>query len=321
MLGISLWALPPPLAWWPPDAVWAVDFVQRRAMLAGLPADFASSFGISRAGGKLVRNGQGRFEAVGANTASLTEAGLLVEDAGSNLCTYAADPSQAAWFRNSITLASGLADPAGADGAWLITETGGGAALSRQPMSITQGATYSLTRIVRRGNFDWMRVTVGDASFAGATLCWYNLSTAAAGSVSQTAGGFGHLSQKIEQLADGYIAITQSFVAPGTQLNISLTSAAADGSTTRADLGSGPGMGGQYGHWMTQLELGAASSLMISGVTPASRPAEQLVLPDAPTSGTLTAVFSDGTSQSLSLAAPLPASFAKPVIARLVATP
>lgn len=321
MVGLSLGAgAQQSLAWWPAGASFAVDFAQGRAMNGGLTLPLAAAFGVSRATAKLVLGVDGLYRIVAVDTPALGQGGLWLEPATTNLCLYANDPGRSAWFRNAITVTDSIG-PTDSSPASQITETGATAVLSRQAITVSSGTAYSLSRIVRRGNFDWLRLTVGDPSFTNAIMAWFNLTSATPGSATLAGSGFGLTGQSIRPLARNYCLITISFVAPTTQLNFALTSAASNASITRADIGSGAGTGCSYDHWLTQLETGPPTAPVLSGVSAGIRAADALLCPLLPASGSLVLTFDDASTQSLPLTLPLPASFNRPCLAAMAVLP
>lgn len=103
--------------------------------------------------------------------------------------------------RSGLGVAGGYPDPAGGNTAFRVTKASPSAALSRTATTaVTPGATYTLSRIARRANFDSLRLTIGDASFVNTTYLWFDLSTNTLGNLSTGGTGFGLVSRSIKGL-------------------------------------------------------------------------------------------------------------------------
>ncbi|KKB77278.1 hypothetical protein VW29_18055 [Devosia limi DSM 17137] len=305
---------------WPHNNGFAIDFENQRALRNSLNVPLTGSFALTRASAKYARRGNGTFEQFGTDIAALTDLGLSLEPAATNHCTWSADLEQSVWHKTAVTLTTGIVDPVGGASAIRVTEGAAHASLSRIAIAVTAGSTYTLTRIVRRGNCDWIRLIVGDSAFANAILAWFNLVDFTTGSMINAGAGYGAISRSIKPIGLGYALLSVTFAAPAGSVNVGITTALADGTITRASIGAGAGIGTCYEHWNTQLETGDASSPIISAATPADRAADSLTLPLAPSIGTLALSFDDGTSQTVSLATALPAAFDRTLIRNLAAT-
>lgn len=79
--------------WWPDGASWAIETV------AG-GRSWNASLTCSRAGTKFAQNLAGAWQSFGPHVPAITDRGLLVEDASTNLCsTHNAAPSLTGWTR------------------------------------------------------------------------------------------------------------------------------------------------------------------------------------------------------------------------------
>ena len=321
MLAISMQSLQAggQILAWPNNIGFALDFENRRALHNRLNIPLAGSFTLTRASTKYALRRNGTYELFSADTAAITDLGLSLEPAATNLCTASSDLEQAVWHKTAVTVTTGIADPAGGTAAMRVTESAGNAALARVTIPVTSGQTYTLTRIVRRGNCDWVRLIVGDSAFSNSILAWFNLADFTAGSMVNTGAGYGAISRTIKPIGLGYALVSLTF-APPAAVNAGITTASADGTTTRANIGNGAGIGTSYEHWNTQLEAGTGSSPIVAGGAAVSRAADSLALPLAPTTGNLALRFDDGTTQTVSLAAALPANFNRSVIRTMAAT-
>lgn len=312
MLGLSIRANTG-VAWpWPASATFGLDFERRLALAAGARVPFTGAFSINRARAKYVTGPAGGLVLVPEHTPALGDRGLLVEAEATNLCNHSTNLSNAAWFKTSLSLGSAQ-DPTGGTNASRLTDTAANATLSRSMVTVTPGPAYTLSRLVRRGSFDWLRVIAGDSSFSHSVAVWFNLATAARGTHGVAGTAMTHLSSGVTPVGMGYLLVWITFSTTLSSINIGSASAQDDGASTRVNLGSGPGIGGYYDLWNTQLELGSyASSAIVTGATAETRPADALSIPAAPSSGMLTVILADGTVQSVNLAAPLPVPFIRP---------
>ncbi len=300
------------LAWWPSGATWAADFAANRYMLAGNTVSAATAFGLLRAGSKLAPDSTGRLLPFATNAAALTDIGLLLEPAATNLCTWSSDLSDVSWTKNGCTITNGQLDPTAASGAALVEEQGSGALLRRlSNMAVTSGETYTVSFFVRRTNTDWCRLTVGDSTSLGnAAWTWFNLQTGVKGSSGGTGTGFGYQAHRCD-LVGSYLRIAVTVLAPTTTLNMGLVTAAADGLSARANIGGGTGIGSGFVAWNAQVEVGANPTSAIVTTSAAATRAADILQVATPNAQSITIGFADGTSQVLSaptgpLTLPLP---------------
>ncbi len=86
MLGVSLApGAAPAKAWWPAGAVYAADFVNGRYMRNGNAVTAEEAFSVSRATGRWAVDSTGLWRHFGPNVPAITDLGLSVEPAGTNL--------------------------------------------------------------------------------------------------------------------------------------------------------------------------------------------------------------------------------------------
>lgn len=84
MLGISLTQAQAP-AWWPANAVYAADFVNRRYMRNGVPISEGSAISFSRASSAWAQDAAGQWVEFGVNVPRFTAGGLVLEPQRENL--------------------------------------------------------------------------------------------------------------------------------------------------------------------------------------------------------------------------------------------
>lgn len=276
-------------------------------------SDFAD---FSRAAAGYYLKGDGLFSVFEAGVPRIDASkGLLIEPAATNLALHSAAYSQAVWGKTTVGAVIGQADPAGGSTAYRLTESGASAAMAQITVPVTAGQTYTASRIIKRGNTDLIRVTLGGPGFTNASYTWWNLATGAALSVSSGGTGWGYVSRSITAIGGGYFVITVTFTVPAAETNmgISIATANANNTTTRADIGSGPGIGGYYDMWVTQIELGTTMSTpILSGASAATRPTDALTLFAGTGTYDITATFDDDTTQALAGVAIAGAGWAVP---------
>lgn len=71
--------------WWPAGARYAADFINGRYMRDGAPITEASALTLTRSSGKWAPDQGGVWHYFGPNTLARTNAGALIEPAGTNL--------------------------------------------------------------------------------------------------------------------------------------------------------------------------------------------------------------------------------------------
>lgn len=81
-LGISRL---PPVKWWPETALFAADFITRRYRRVGNAIPAAEAFGFARSGKKWSRRADNVWTEFGTDQPALTDLGLSIEPAGTNL--------------------------------------------------------------------------------------------------------------------------------------------------------------------------------------------------------------------------------------------
>ena len=77
-------------AWWPANACFMADFIGNRYMSGGSPIAAADAFSFSRTTSKLAAGSNGLWTSFGPNVPALTDRGLSIEPAATNLLPNAA---------------------------------------------------------------------------------------------------------------------------------------------------------------------------------------------------------------------------------------
>lgn len=267
--------------WWPPGATWAADFRAERYMSASKPIIAPAAFSLQRATPRYGETPEGTFALFNPDEPVQTQAGLSLEPASTNLLTFSAEVTNPAWVRSGIATSTSHPDPTGGSMAVQLEEQASGALLRRNAnITVTPGTTVTMSRLIRRVNFDWCRLIVGDGtSLANAAWAWVNLATGAIGGTATNGSGYGYQGHGCRRLLSGYCLAWMTVTAPTASLNIGLASAAADLSSARADIGNGPGQGGHYLIWNSQVETGEIStSPIVSSDSPGWRAEDELTL-------------------------------------------
>jgi hypothetical protein len=191
--------------------------------------------------------------------------GILLEGARTNLLTYSRDMTNGVWTKTDTTVTR---NQTGADGAassaCLITEgSAGTATLAAFPGGITAGSTITGSMILKRGNTDWVRLTVSDSALVDGGNGWFNLATGEKGAVTASGAGTNN-SSSITSLGNGWYrcTITTTPNATYTAGGMFIVSASANSSTTRVS-------GATYIVDYAQLEVGPFASSPIETVAAA----------------------------------------------------
>jgi hypothetical protein len=181
------------------------------------------------------------IKAIGANVprsyydpTSLAYLGYLAEGARTNLHTQSEDSTNAAWTKTDTTPTISGTAPDGAATANVETEGTAGTAIVSQAVTGTADANYAVTRFLKRGNTDWVRITI----LNGANLVngWFNLNTGVVGSTA--VGGTGAaVAIRIKAFPSGWYRceLVGSVGSAATAITAGTSSASADANTTRVN--------------------------------------------------------------------------------------
>lgn len=243
------------------DTNWHADL-----MLGTLPPNLT----FTRASGASVWNASGILAQVGTDVARFdhdpvtrTPRGLLLEGSRTNLVLHANDWTQSVWPKVDSTVvgASGTA-PDGTNSLNIVTEGTAGTALVRSSsVTVTSGATVTVSCFVKRGNTDWLRVVGASANPpVNGGQAWVNLSSGALGTVNALGTGTG-VSAMVTPCGNGFYRVALTYAVPSvTNALLYLQSANADGSTTRVNNAT-------YGVWGGQIGQAPFASSFISTTT------------------------------------------------------
>jgi len=163
--------------------------------------------------------------------------GLLVEEQRTNLCTPSNDFSNARWTKIDTVITGGQSSPDGGTNGFLATEgTAGTSTVAETAVTVTAGQPVTYSRFVRRGNTDWVRMTVNGA--AGTTRGWFNLATGAIGVVASTGTDTGAVGA-IQAFGGGWFRVSVTTTNPtDTARQQQTMTALADNNTGRVSNGT-----------------------------------------------------------------------------------
>jgi hypothetical protein len=220
--------------------------------------------------------------------------GLLLEGARTNLCLQSEGFNGAVWIKVDSTITTNtLTAPDGATTAELITEGSTGTAEVTQDVTISSGATFTVSVFLKRGNNDWMRIQAVDGTSANGAITYVNLATGALGTTSNVGTGTGSTAT-IQALPSGWYRVTLvTTVAASTTARIRLVSAASDG--------GGRVNNATYHAWGAGIEQATFASSYIPTTTAAATRAADVctigatafaqVMPGASTRGTMVVAY------------------------------
>jgi len=195
---------------------------------------------------------------------------LLLENQSTNLFTHSQNfdtaTSGSTWNKGtmSVTADSG-ASPTGTIDADLLVEAGAGIMRNNAAITVVTATTYTVSAYVKRSNCDWIRSIIADSTgYTNGVEIWFNLATGAVGTYQTRGTGWTTAgTPTITPAPNGFYRIAFSFVTSGTALFWAINTASANASGTRADVGSGTGIGSEYFLWGAQLEAASFASSYI----------------------------------------------------------
>lgn len=225
--------------------------------------------------------------------------GYLIEEARTNLELRSEDYENAAWTKTSSACVNNQSSgPRGPATMASYIESGGGNLAPAAARTIVSSSTYTIFRVLKRLNTDWMSFAVGDnTSPSNGVRVWFDLANGVKGNVTAAGTGWTHVASGIYSVGNGaylcYITVTVGATTGYSRLQ----TASANGATTRADVGGGAGIGSGFYIDMAQWELGSfASSYIPTAGSTVTRAADLVTLagtlfPLNQTEGTLYSKF------------------------------
>ena len=220
--------------------------------------------------------------------------GYLAEGARTNLLLRSEEFDNASWTKTDTTItANSIVAPDGATTADLMTEGSAGTARVDQAATITANATVTVSRFIKRGDTDWVRLEVFETAVGGNRIDgWFNLATGSVGSATNTGTATG-ASVSIKAYSNGfYRCILSGAVNNGaTAVTFMSASATANASTSRVASST------RY-EWGAQFENSAsfASSYIPTTTAAVTRNADVLTYPSSGNiSGTVGSCYAEFT--------------------------
>ncbi|NVN99237.1 MAG: hypothetical protein HXX17_07935 [Geobacteraceae bacterium] len=201
--------------------------------------------------------------------------GLLIEESRTNLLLQSRDMTQAAWSNTDITPAhTQVGIDGAANAATLMTDGASLASFSRQAgAAVTAGSTVTGSYVLKRGNTDWIRITVGETGLVDGATAWFNLGTGAKGATAATGAGSA-ITSTMTSLGGGWYRCALTVLPNGVftvpKIGINSSSANSSGSSVS---------GGTYIVDAAQLEVASVgsvnpSTIIFTGASTIQRAAE-----------------------------------------------
>jgi hypothetical protein len=225
--------------------------------------------GFTYATGYLATVAAARFDLPYEWDVSNVSQGILIEEQRTNLHIRSQEFDNAAWTAASTTVtANNTTAPDGTSTADLVTGTASGQSLNTTTdITVSASTNYTMSCFVKKGNFQWVRMTPIDSAGTNGYRCWFDLDNGVVGSTALAGAGFTIVSTSMTNAGNGWYRIVAVFSTTGTVVKMAVTSASADASTTRADVGSGAGVGTTLYQWGAQVELGSFATSPIHTIS------------------------------------------------------
>jgi hypothetical protein len=211
------------------------DFISNRMLYAGVDVGTVAGgtgYSFTRASEGYYTNADGTLTLFGSGALRRGERGVLIEGARTNLLLYSQDYSDANWSKTgtSVSVNTTVA-PDGTTTADTLTTSGSD--IVSQAVTVSSGATATFFHIVKRGNHDWIRLTL--LSGGNDVRAWFNIATGVKGTLG--VGGTGvSVSSGMVPLANGfYLCWVTGNVPAATSYACIIATASADNSFTRVN--------------------------------------------------------------------------------------
>jgi hypothetical protein len=201
----------------------------------------------------------------------ITNRGLLVEEARTNLLLWSQTFDNASWIKTACTVTANQAiAPDGSLTADLVTDNSTSGTSLEQSVTVSSGAICTASRFIKYDDVPWIRFVIGDG--VNFIRVWFNVQTGTVGTIV-AAGTGGNASATITPAANGFYRCTVTGSLTGvTSYAFFTTTATADASVTRVS-------GGKRLEWGAQLEAGAfATSPIITTGAAGTRGADLPIL-------------------------------------------
>lgn len=259
-----------PVAWMLPGAAVDLDFAGGRYHGGAL----ASLLSCTRVSAGFAADSGGGLVPFAAHALRITDKGLLIEEARTNLVVQS-QTLATTWTAVASTVASDVANaPDGSATADRVTEdTASGAAHGiNQTVAVASGVTYCLSVHAKPAGRNWLRLTLTN-QFPAATNVWFDLQNGAVGTIGAGAAG-----AAIQPLANGWYRCMVVATATGSGNTIVSPRLATGNNNSSFD---GDGASGVL-LWGAQLEIGAfPTSYIVTTTGSATRAADVVSLAGA----------------------------------------
>jgi len=197
-----------------------------------------ASVSYSRTGAATALTSGGVIVPFAANAPQITDRGLLLEPAATNLLLRSQEFDNASWVKARATItADATTSPDGTTNADAFNEDATAASGHDLTQAISKAASaiaYTSSVFAKKGGRDWICVTNWDGSSNGNRF-WFNVNTGVIGSTATFGTPFTSTSYSILQAANGFWCCLTTFTTnTSTNLTTTFYSCAADGSTAPA---------------------------------------------------------------------------------------
>jgi hypothetical protein len=227
-----------------------------------------------RASSGFAKTSAGALTSFGTNTLRITDLGLLIEDARTNILLQSQSPANASWNKLAATVTDNeTTAPDGTSTAGKIVEDSSNSRhMFYQSVSdLANGQAATVSAYVKNGTRQYFSMNFHTGTSAGTAV--FDLAGA---TVTHTAGTL-YSSSSIEVLANGWLRLSVSIISDGTItcfVDFALSSTAVPTLDSGTPIYTGDGSSFVY-VWGMQFELGAfASSYIPTTTTSATRAAD-----------------------------------------------
>lgn len=246
-------------AWVLKGAAIDLDFANQR-YYKGSPT---GSLSISRASNGYAQTSAGLLVNFANDTLRITNQGLLIEEARTNLCKQSADFSTT-WAPTLETVTvNDTTAPDNTVTADKIVENNASSFIIQTAITVVSGSVYTVSVYVKPSNITWMTLFLTDTgALVNGSQAWFNLSGAGSVGASVTNFGVGWTggTPTIQAVANGFYRINFPVTTGAITFALGFYSVTADGGNTRVTTGT-------YWTWGAQVELGAFPTSYIPTTT------------------------------------------------------
>lgn len=215
-------------------------------------------------------------------TSSASPLGLLIEEPRTNSLRYSNNLTNVVWIKNDITLTTGTFDtlsPWGWYNATKVTAGTAGTSALFQEYNLNLNDVLISSRIMKRGNTDWVRFNTANTTTTNTVVTWFNLATGVPWTSTQF-GWFTLLGRGMIPLGNGWYHCWQAVqTSQDTTARFYTFETPADGSTARVSNGVYYTSGAQVDRLFTtsyNASSGRALSYIPTGSASVTRNGDQI---------------------------------------------